>query len=353
MHTAEPGITDNKPGLSGSLGVTSIVLMVIATAAPLTVMVANTPLIISMGNGAAAPFDAMIATVIMFLFSVGFIYMSRYITNAGAFYSYIQKGMGRSIGLGSATLAVISYFMILVALEAYIGFALSQLLLTTLGITISWWLLALVITTLVGILGYQKIELSSKFLGVALVLEILIVLVVDAAIIGSGSIGPDALEPFLAGDIQAIIVGGGNTFQLLAQCRKRGWLVRIGDAARSGRMSYTGWSAGANLAGLTINTTNDMPIVDPQGFGALGLVPFCINPHYHNSLPPGHQGETRDQRLAEFLVANPDKQVVALPEGSWLHVRGGQAQVAGQFAAKRFAAGKPVEDLPVGTALAL
>lgn len=214
MHTAEPGITDNKPGLSGSLGVTSIVLMVIATAAPLTVMVANTPLIISMGNGAAAPFDAMIATVIMFLFSVGFIYMSRYITNAGAFYSYIQKGMGRSIGLGSATLAVISYFMILVALEAYIGFALSQLLLTTLGITISWWLLALAITALVGILGYQKIELSSKFLGVALVLEILIVLVVDAAIIGSGSIGPDALEPFSATTILSGSPGLGIMFAI-------------------------------------------------------------------------------------------------------------------------------------------
>lgn len=161
----------------------------------------------------------------------------------------------------------------------------------------------------------------------------------------------DALSQFLAGDIQAVIVGGGNTFQLLAECRKRGWLVRMGDAVRSGRMSYTGWSAGANLAGLTINTTNDMPIVDPQGFSALGLVPFCINPHYNNSLPPGHQGETRDQRLAEFLIANPDKLVVALPEGSWLRVQGGQAQVAGQFAAKRFAAGKPVEDLPVGTAL--
>ncbi|RAI64800.1 APC family permease [Pseudomonas fluorescens] len=196
MKTAEPEITYNKPGLSGSLGVTSIVLMVVATAAPLTVMVANTPLIISMGNGAAAPFDALVATVIMFLFSVGFIYMSRYITNAGAFYSYIQKGLGRSIGLGSATMAVISYFMILVALEAYIGFALSQLLSTTLGITISWWVLALAITALVGVLGYQKIELSSKFLGVALVLEILIVLVVDAAIIGSGNIGSDAMQPF-------------------------------------------------------------------------------------------------------------------------------------------------------------
>jgi len=93
-------------------------MMVVATAAPLTVMVANTPLMVSMGNGVAAPVDALIATVIMFLFTVGFVAMSKYINNAGAFYAFIQKGLGRSIGLGSATLAVVSYALILVAVQA-------------------------------------------------------------------------------------------------------------------------------------------------------------------------------------------------------------------------------------------
>lgn len=158
----------------------------------------------------------------------------------------------------------------------------------------------------------------------------------------------DAVEQFLAGEVQAIIVGGGNTFQLLAECRRRGWLVRLGDAARSGRMPYIGWSAGANLAGLTINTTNDMPIVNPHGFGALGLVPFCINPHYNNSLPPGHQGETRDQRLAEFLLANPQMRVVALPEGTWLEVNGSTVVVAGTYAAKLFTANADAQDLALG-----
>ncbi len=164
-----------------------------------------------------------------------------------------------------------------------------------------------------------------------------------------GAHAQDAVEQFLAGEVQAIIVGGGNTFQLLAECRTRGWLVRLGDAARSGRMPYIGWSAGANLAGLTINTTNDMPIVNPHGFGALGLVPFCINPHYNNSLPPGHQGETRDERLAEFLAANPDKRVVALPEGSWLQVQGGQARVGGLYPARLFVAGAAMEELAQGS----
>lgn len=163
-----------------------------------------------------------------------------------------------------------------------------------------------------------------------------------------GAHAEDAVEQFLAGEVQAIIVGGGNTFQLLAECRRRGWLVRLGDAARSGRMPYIGWSAGANLAGLTINTTNDMPIVNPHGFGALGLVPFCINPHYNNSLPPGHQGETRDQRLAEFLVANPQMRVVALPEGTWLEVNGSAVVVAGAYAAKLFTANADAQDLALG-----
>ena len=158
-----------------------------------------------------------------------------------------------------------------------------------------------------------------------------------------------AVERFLAGELQAIIVGGGNTFQLLAECRKRGWLVRIGDAARSGRMPYIGWSAGANLAGLTINTTNDMPIVNPHGFNALGLVPFCISPHYNNSLPPGHQGETRDQRLAEFLVANPHMRVVALPEGTWLEVTDNQVVVGGLYPAQLQTANQPAQELALGS----
>ena len=158
-----------------------------------------------------------------------------------------------------------------------------------------------------------------------------------------------AVERFLAGELQAIIVGGGNTFQLLAECRKRGWLLRIGDAARSGRMPYIGWSAGANLAGLTINTTNDMPIVNPHGFNALGLVPFCINPHYTNSLPPGHQGETRDQRLAEFLVANPHMRVVALPEGTWLEVTDNQVVVGGLYPAQLQTANQPAQELALGS----
>lgn len=85
----------------------------------------------------------------------------------------------------------------------------------------------------------------------------------------------------------------------LAECRARGLLKEIQERVRKG-MKYIGWSAGSNLACPTIKTTNDMPIVDPGGLEALGLLPFQLNCHYTSQSIPGHQGETRDQRLAEF-----------------------------------------------------
>ncbi len=121
---------------------------------------------------------------------------------------------------------------------------------------------------------------------------------------------------------ELILVGGGNTFQLLAETRARGLLDPIRAAVRAGT-PYAGWSAGANLACPTIRTTNDMPIVDPRGFDALDLVPYQINPHFTNAMPPGHQGETREQRLTEFVTANPAVSVLGVPEGDWIHVAGG------------------------------
>jgi dipeptidase E len=129
-------------------------------------------------------------------------------------------------------------------------------------------------------------------------------------------------------DGEAILVGGGNTFQLLAECRRRGLLPRLRELARAGR-PYAGWSAGSNLACPTIRTTNDMPIVDPGGFDALGLVTFQINPHFTNVMPPGHQGETREQRLTEFVTANPLVHVLGVPEGDWITVRGADVTLCG------------------------
>ena len=114
---------------------------------------------------------------------------------------------------------------------------------------------------------------------------------------------------------ELLIVGGGNTFSLLHQCRHTGVLKALAERARAG-IRYIGWSAGANLACPTIRTTNDMPVIDPQGFDALGLVPFQINPHFTDVVPPGHYGETRSERLAEFTALDPSIPVLALPRAA-------------------------------------
>lgn len=149
---------------------------------------------------------------------------------------------------------------------------------------------------------------------------------------------------------EIIIVGGGNTFQLLKCCREQGLLPRIAARVRAGA-AYIGWSAGANLACPTICSTNDMPIVEPGGFAALGLVDFQINPHYTNALPVGHQGETRNQRLEELLRANPHMRVVGLPEGDWLRVSGELVALCGPYPAVLFRSASEPQTLPPGNLL--
>lgn len=146
---------------------------------------------------------------------------------------------------------------------------------------------------------------------------------------------------------ELVIVGGGNTFQLLKECRERGLLAPIVDVVTRGAL-YIGWSAGANLACPTIRTTNDMPIVDPQGFAALGLFPLQINPHFTNALPEGHKGETREQRIRELLVVAPELTVIGLPEGNWIQVTQGHATLGGPNPTLVFRAGEEAVTLEAG-----
>ena len=127
-----------------------------------------------------------------------------------------------------------------------------------------------------------------------------------------------------------IMVGGGNTFKLLHDIYELKLLDIIRDKVNNGA-AYIGWSAGSNILSPTIGTTNDMPVIQPKSFNALGLFPFQINPHYINQKPEGFNGETRDQRLMEFLKINPGISIIGLSEGSGLKLKNNNLQFFGKL----------------------
>ncbi len=118
-------------------------------------------------------------------------------------------------------------------------------------------------------------------------------------------------------EAEAIVTGGGNTWKLLKTVRDNNLIEILRKKVISGT-PYVGWSAGSNMVCPTIKTTNDMAIVEPDSFNALNLIPFQINPHYLDANPEGHAGETREQRIEEFIEANPGIVVAGLREGTML-----------------------------------
>ena len=156
----------------------------------------------------------------------------------------------------------------------------------------------------------------------------------------------DATDPRQAVEkADAIAVGGGNTFHLLRGLYEARVVETIRARVRGG-MPYVGWSAGSNVACPTIKTTNDMPIVQPPTLDALGLVPFQINPHYTDAHLAGHMGETRDERLAEFVQANPGVWVIGIREGTMLRLEGKTIRLIGDKPARLFLKGEEPRNIP-------
>ncbi|MEZ5105500.1 MAG: dipeptidase PepE [Draconibacterium sp.] len=144
-------------------------------------------------------------------------------------------------------------------------------------------------------------------------------------------------------DAEAIVVGGGNTWQLVRKLHELKLMNPIREKAFNGT-PYMGWSAGSNVACPTLRTTNDMPIVAPKGFDCTGLIPFQINPHYLDANPEGHGGETREQRIEEFLEVNPEVYVAGLREGTMFKLENGNLELIGDRTCRIFKKGeKPVE----------
>jgi dipeptidase E len=134
---------------------------------------------------------------------------------------------------------------------------------------------------------------------------------------------------------EGIFTGGGNTFLLVTQLHQNNQMQTLKKAIENGT-PYLGTSAGSNICGLTMQTTNDMPIIYPPSFETLGVIPFNLNPHYLDAdLQSKHMGETRETRIKEFHQFNPQP-VIGLREGSWLDVKGNQIVLKGELSARLF-----------------
>ena len=148
-------------------------------------------------------------------------------------------------------------------------------------------------------------------------------------------------------EAQAICVGGGNTFALTKKMQQQGLLPAILRKLKAGT-PYVGWSAGSNVCCPTICTTNDMPIVEPESFKAIGAVKFQINPHYLDANPEGHAGETREQRIEEYIEANPRRYVVGLREGCMLRLLDGKLELIGSRPMRIFKRGQAAHEVVSG-----
>lgn len=149
---------------------------------------------------------------------------------------------------------------------------------------------------------------------------------------------------------EGIFTGGGNTFLLVTQLYKLGLMSVLSDVVKNG-IPYLGTSAGSNITGLTMQTTNDMPIIYPPSFQTLGLISFNLNPHYLDPDPNStHMGETRETRIKEFHKFNTIP-VLGLREGSWLDVKGDKVLLKGAFSARLFRQNQLPEEFSTGSDL--
>ncbi|WP_432010904.1 APC family permease [Streptomyces cucumeris] len=200
--------------LTGSLGVRSVVFMVVAAAAPLTVIAGAVPVGIALGNGAGFPATFVVCCAILTLFAVGFCAMTRHVPHAGAFYAYVQRGLGRVTGLGSAFLALAAYTAVQLAVYGYFGATLRDLVVHYGGPGLPWPLYAFAALGLVAVLGYRHIELSSRVLGVLLVCEVGIVLVFDLVVTVRGGDSGLSTAPLHPSEIGSGSPGIGIMFAI-------------------------------------------------------------------------------------------------------------------------------------------
>lgn len=213
---ATAGTSPLGRSLTGSLGVAAIVFMVVAAAAPLTVVGGSAPLGILLGNGVGFPSMFAISAVVLFFFAVGLAAMTRHVPKPGAFFTFVGYGLGKPAGLATAFLALLTYTTVQIAVHGYIGYILSVTVTGLGGPDLPWWGYSLLTIAVVGVLGYRHIDLSSKVLGLLLVAEVGIVLVLVAAIVFRGGAEGLSAAPFLPENVLSGSPGIGLMFAIAA-----------------------------------------------------------------------------------------------------------------------------------------
>ncbi len=190
---------------TGSVGVLGIIFFVLSAQAPLTGIVGASPLSVALGNGAGAPGAYLVVGIVIVIFAVGFVAMSRKIQANGAFYAYVTAAFGRKIGAGAAWLALLAYSTIQAAMYGLYGAAFSGLL-ESAGISVPWWILALLTMAGVQVLGSLNIELGARVLAVLVGLEVAVLLMFGFAVLFRGG-GPEGLNAAASFSPQAIATG--------------------------------------------------------------------------------------------------------------------------------------------------
>ena len=204
--TSTPERTDNRQLKRGAIGVVGILFFVLSAQAPLTGIGGALPLAVGLGNGAGAPAAYLVVGAIIAIFAVGFIAMSRRVTEEGAFYAYISRGLGRRLGTGSAVVALWAYNTVQACMYGLYGVIVSSLADTYLGIAPPWWACALITMALVQVLGSLNIELGARFLGILVAGEMAILLAFALATLFTGG-GPQGLNPGASFSPSALFAG--------------------------------------------------------------------------------------------------------------------------------------------------
>lgn len=204
--------TVESPGglANGRLGIWAIVFFVVSAAAPLTVVVSAAPTSMRMG-GIGAPGAMLACGVILALFSAGFTAMSRYVRNAGAFYVYVARGLGKPAGIGIAFVTIFAYGFLCICFYGFIGFFAAMTFKDLLGLDLPWGVYSLLALVLVAVLGYRNVDVGAKVLAVLLTLEVAILLGVAVAVLAQGSPEPMSLASFSPENV-FFAAGSGTLF---------------------------------------------------------------------------------------------------------------------------------------------